>query len=164
MAKKKFARECTACGKGMNEGYCIESGMEYYCSDACLHTEITPEEWLELYNDGEGDSYWTDWSEDPDNFEDEDEMPSPEAETKQFCVMVKVWVCAENEADAKELASDEMSFLCTADTPVAAFDVVSGYDMNEQERLRAGLRHAVELIEDIGLDASIERAALRQEV
>lgn len=73
MAKKKFARECTACGKGMNEGYCIESGMEYYCSDACLHTEITPEEWLELYNDGEGDSYWTDWSEDPDNFEDEDE-------------------------------------------------------------------------------------------
>ena len=127
MAKKKFARECTACGKGMNEGYCIESGIEYYCSDACLHTEITPEEWLELYNDGEGDSYWTDWSEDPDNFEDEDEdeMPSPEAETKQFCVMVKVWVCAENEADAKELASDEMSFLCTADTPVAAFDVVS---------------------------------------
>ena len=73
MAKKKFARECTACNKGMNEGYCIESGIEYYCSDACLHTEITPEEWLELYNDGEGDSYWTDWSEDPDNFEDEDE-------------------------------------------------------------------------------------------
>ena len=82
MAKKKFARECTACGKGMNEGYCIESGIEYYCSDACLHTEITPEEWLELYNDGEGDSYWTDWSEDPDNFEDEDEAkePSPEVE------------------------------------------------------------------------------------
>ena len=126
MAKKKFARECTACGKGMNEGYCIESGIEYYCSDACLHTEITPEEWLELYNDGEGDSYWTDWSEDPNEyFDDEEEMPSPEAETKQFCVMVKVWVCAENEADAKELASDEMSFLCTADTPVAAFDVVS---------------------------------------
>ena len=73
MAKKKFARKCTACDAGMNEGYCIESGIEYYCSDACLHTEITPEEWLELYNDGEGDSYWTDWSEDPDNFEDEDE-------------------------------------------------------------------------------------------
>ena len=126
MAKKEFARNCTACSAGMNEGYHIGgNGIEYYCSDACLHTEITPEEWLELYNDGEGDSYWTDWSEDPDNFEDEDEMPSPEAETKQFCVMVKVWVCAENEADAKELASDEMSFLCTADTPVAAFDVVS---------------------------------------
>ena len=78
MAKKEFARECTACGKGMNEGYCIEGGIEYYCSDACLHTEITPEEWLELYNDGEGDSYYTDWSEDPDNFEDEDEVSEVE--------------------------------------------------------------------------------------
>ena len=73
MAKKKFARECTACKGGMNEGYCIEGGIEYYCSDACLHTEITHEEYMELYADGEGDSYWTDWSEDPDNFEDEDE-------------------------------------------------------------------------------------------
>jgi len=73
MAKKKFARECTACGKGMNEGYCIESGIEYYCSDACLHTEMTPAEWLELYNDGEGDSYWTDWSEDPNEYLDDEE-------------------------------------------------------------------------------------------
>lgn len=73
MAKKKFARECSACGAGMNEGYCIEGGMEYYCSDACLHTEITPAEWDELHNDGDSESYWTDWSEDPDNFDDEDE-------------------------------------------------------------------------------------------
>lgn len=76
MAKKKFARKCNACGAGMNEGYCIEGGIEYYCSDACLYTEMTPAEWLELYNDGEGDSYWTDWSEDPDEYlddEDEDE-------------------------------------------------------------------------------------------
>ena len=126
MAKKKFARECTACSAGMNEGYCIGDGMEHYCSDACLHTEITHEEYMELYDDGEGDSYWTAW-EDPDDFEDEDEAkePSPEAEMKQFCVMVKVWVWAENEADAKELVSDDMSFLCTADTPVAGFDVVS---------------------------------------
>jgi len=125
MAKKQFARTCSECGKGMNEGYIIGDGIEHYCSDACMYLNMTPAEYLELHADGEGDSYWTDWSEDPDNFEDEDEMPSPEAETKQFCVMVKVWVCAENEADAKELASDEMSFLCTADTPVAAFDVVS---------------------------------------
>ena len=72
MAKKQFARECTACGKGMNEGYCVENGMEYYCSDECLHTEITPAEWDELYADGEGDSYWTEWD-DPDDFDDEDE-------------------------------------------------------------------------------------------
>ena len=127
MTKKEFARTCTACGKGMNEGYCIGDGMEYYCSDACLYLHMTPAEYLKLYDDGEGDSYWTAW-EDPDDFEDEDDEakePSLEAETKQFCVMVKVWVWAENETDAKELVSDDMSFLCTADTPVAGFDVVS---------------------------------------
>jgi hypothetical protein len=77
MAKKQFARECTACGKGMNEGYCIEGGIEYYCSKVCLNTEISDKEFEELYADGEGDSYWTDWSEDPDEYlddEDEDEV------------------------------------------------------------------------------------------
>ena len=132
MAKKEFARECTACGKGMNEGYCIEGGIEYYCSDACLHTEITPEEWLELYNDGEGDSYYTDWSEDPDNFEDEDE--------------------------------DEVDTYHARDCSVPDLTAEVERLREEVERLRDGLRHAVELIEDIGLDASIERAALRQEV
>lgn len=72
MAKKKFARECTACSVGMNEGYCIGDGMEHYCSDACLYLHMTPAEYLKLYADGEGDSYWTAW-EDPDDFEDEDE-------------------------------------------------------------------------------------------
>lgn len=73
MAKKQFARICTACKKGMNEGYCINDGEAYYCGEACLGDYCTQEEWEELYADGEGDSYWTDWSEDPDNFEDEDE-------------------------------------------------------------------------------------------
>lgn len=77
MAYKKYARECNACGKGMNEGYCIEGGMEYYCSDACLHTEITHEEYMELYADGEGDSYWTDWSEDPDEYMVDEDDPAP---------------------------------------------------------------------------------------
>lgn len=82
MAKKKYARKCNACGKGMNEGYCIEGGIEYYCSDECLHTEVSPEEWLELWNDGEGDSYWTDWSEDPDEYlDDEDEDEEDEVDT-----------------------------------------------------------------------------------
>ena len=109
MAKKEFARNCTACSAGMNEGYHIGgNGIEYYCSEACLYLNMTPAEYLELHADGEGDSYWTAW-EDPDDFEDEDEI-------------------------------------------------------SEVERLRAALRHAVELIEDIGLDASIQRAALRQEV
>ena len=77
MAYKKYARECNACGKGMNEGYCIEGGMEYYCSDACLHTEITHEEYMELYSDGEGDSYWTTWYEDPDEYMVDEDDPAP---------------------------------------------------------------------------------------
>ena len=78
MVMRKDVRTCNACGKEMDEGYCIEGGMEYYCSDACLHTEVTPEEWAELYDDGEGDSYWTDWSEDPESDWYDDGEPAPE--------------------------------------------------------------------------------------
>jgi hypothetical protein len=46
----------------MNEGYVIES-REWYCSDECLHKHVTPEEFLELYDDGDGDSYYTEWEE-----------------------------------------------------------------------------------------------------
>jgi hypothetical protein len=47
-----------------------------------------------------------------------------EPETKQYYATVKVWVWAENETEAEDLVSNEMSFLCTADTPVMGFDVV----------------------------------------
>ena len=53
-------RICNECGKEMQEGYCINGGEEYYCSDECLHKHISPEEWEEMYEDG-GDSYWTEW-------------------------------------------------------------------------------------------------------
>ena len=69
MAKKEFARNCTECGAGMNEGYCFDGGRAYYCSDACLHKHFTHDEWKKLYADGEGDSYWTEW---------EDEMSDSE--------------------------------------------------------------------------------------
>ena len=76
MAKKEFARNCTECGAGMNEGYYIECG-EYYCSDVCLYKEITPKEWDELYNDGDGDSCWTTWDEDPDEYMVDEDDPAP---------------------------------------------------------------------------------------
>jgi len=56
-----YLRTCSHCGKGMHEGYCINSGEEYYCSDECLHEHYTEEEYLEMYDDGNGDSYWTEW-------------------------------------------------------------------------------------------------------
>ncbi len=56
-------RCCSVCGRAMTEGYCIENGISYYCSDECMHKEMTDEEYQELYDDGYGDSYWTSWSE-----------------------------------------------------------------------------------------------------
>lgn len=52
-------RICTACGAVMTEGYCIGDGESYYCSDKCLHTAMTQEEYMELYN--EDCAYWTQW-------------------------------------------------------------------------------------------------------
>lgn len=54
-------RTCSHCGAGMFDGYVINGGDAYYCSDECLHIYVTPEEYEELYDDGEGDSYWTEW-------------------------------------------------------------------------------------------------------
>lgn len=42
----------------MNAGYCIEGGTAYYCSEPCLYTVFTPEEWAAIA-DEDGDSYWT---------------------------------------------------------------------------------------------------------
>ena len=54
-------RFCSECGKRINEGYCIENGFAYYCSDTCLYKNMTEEEYLDLYNNG--DSYYTEWEE-----------------------------------------------------------------------------------------------------
>ena len=54
-------RICSHCGKPITKGYCIYGGTEYYCSDECLHEHYTDEEYLEMYNGGDGDSYWTEW-------------------------------------------------------------------------------------------------------
>lgn len=58
---KIYDRICSECGEPMDEGYCIENGMEYYCSDECLHKHYTEKEWLEMYDNGNSDSYWTQW-------------------------------------------------------------------------------------------------------
>ena len=56
-------RLCTCCGKDMFEGYLAE--YEYFCSDKCLHSKYSDEEWTELYDGGNSDEfYWTKWEED----------------------------------------------------------------------------------------------------
>ena len=54
-------RVCSECSKPMTEGYCIENGAEYYCSEECLHKNLTDEEYENLYDEGRGDSYYTSW-------------------------------------------------------------------------------------------------------
>ena len=62
----KYARKCDKCRQGMNEGYCIYEGQEYYCSNECLHLVYSEQEWSEMYNEednGGSSSYWTQWEE-----------------------------------------------------------------------------------------------------
>jgi hypothetical protein len=71
----EYARKCDACGSGMNVGYVIAGGEEYYCSDDCLFQKYSPEECKDIFaqedEDGnpiDNDSYWTKW----DSEDDED--------------------------------------------------------------------------------------------
>lgn len=60
--KQESYRTCDICGKeNLLEGYCIEGGREYYCSDDCLHQVYDVDKWNELYGDGDMDNYWTEW-------------------------------------------------------------------------------------------------------
>ena len=61
ISESNYIRECTECGHLMTEGFVIEGGLEYYCNEDCLHKNITEEEYLNLYDDGNGDTYWTEW-------------------------------------------------------------------------------------------------------
>lgn len=54
-------RICSVCNDLMYEGYCIDGGSAYYCTDECRNTEMTQEEFEELFDDGDGDTYWTQW-------------------------------------------------------------------------------------------------------
>ena len=58
----KYARQCTQCKCGINEGYVVNEGEQYYCSDKCLHEVYTPIEWEQMSVDS-NECYWTDWQE-----------------------------------------------------------------------------------------------------
>lgn len=59
-------RICSDCNAKMIDGYVIEGGMDYYCSEQCLYNNIPKEEYLKLYDNGNGDSYWTEWYDEAD--------------------------------------------------------------------------------------------------
>jgi hypothetical protein len=63
----KFARQCSCCEEGMNEGYVIDGGGEYYCNEECLHTKHTADEIEEMeLGADDSESYWTKWESDSD--------------------------------------------------------------------------------------------------
>ena len=56
----RTCRRCAVCGKLMREGYCVDMGAAYYCSDECLHAEYSDEEWTEECENND-QSYYTEW-------------------------------------------------------------------------------------------------------
>ena len=62
-----FVRKCSICGSPVITGYCVNDGMDYYCSDDCLHMVFTDEEWSEAYEEDWG--YYTEWFDEYDDDE-----------------------------------------------------------------------------------------------
>lgn len=54
-------RICSHCGKPMCWGFIINDGCDYYCSLDCLYKHYSAEEYLTLYNHGNGNAYYTSW-------------------------------------------------------------------------------------------------------
>jgi hypothetical protein len=54
-------RVCTHCKCLMISGYVIDGGLEYFCSNEHLLTTYTAEEFTEMYDDGNGETYYTNW-------------------------------------------------------------------------------------------------------
>lgn len=53
----EFIRTCNSCKNDMFEGYLLESSGDTYCSEKCLHLEVSSIEYEELYESG--DACWT---------------------------------------------------------------------------------------------------------
>ena len=53
-------RKCHICGEvNFQQGFVVEDGLYYYCSEECLHHDFTDEEWEKAYDEDWG--YWTQW-------------------------------------------------------------------------------------------------------
>lgn len=58
----KGERTCDACGAVMKYyGFVVENGYSHYCCEECLHKHYTEAEWVDMYDDGYGDSHWAEW-------------------------------------------------------------------------------------------------------
>jgi hypothetical protein len=67
--RKQYPRKCDKCNKGMYEGFIIEDTYEYFCTIECLKDTYTEEESDTMLD--EGSMYYTDWSDDDIDYDDE---------------------------------------------------------------------------------------------
>ncbi len=66
------SRQCSCCEKEMNEGYYINDiskPEQYYCSDDCLFSNMSQEDFDELHKLGL--AYWTQWNVETELFDDD---------------------------------------------------------------------------------------------
>ena len=100
-------RVCSHCGNFMVQGYCIEGGDEYYCTDECLHEHYTEEEWNALYDDGDTDSYWTEWEGEAPVYQMLELQPTYEVPTFSYLGhMVNVYTFRE----VREIVGDQFDY------------------------------------------------------
>ena len=66
----KFARYCDDCGSGMNEGFCIKGGKAYYCTEECMHKHVSVARFNKLYDNDDGDTYYSSWHVEDDGMAD----------------------------------------------------------------------------------------------
>ena len=45
--------KCDVCGREMFSGFCVRDGEEYYCSEECLYTVYSEDEYLDMFLDDE---------------------------------------------------------------------------------------------------------------
>lgn len=57
---ERNCRRCDVCGRLFRQGYCQDAGMNYYCSDDCLHSSFTDDEWEEECENND-QSYYSEW-------------------------------------------------------------------------------------------------------
>lgn len=52
---------CDCCGKACEDVFVVDGGTEHYCSEECLHTKYSREEWDRMYDEDSDSNYYTEY-------------------------------------------------------------------------------------------------------
>jgi hypothetical protein len=121
----------------MNEGYVINGGCEHYCSDACLHKHVSADEFEDLHDDGDGDSYWTEWEEGDCDDDDEEEEALRVATTRDYQAL------AQERKRREKMVRDAAPDLLAALEHVDAYLAPEGDEEDAYNYIRAIIKGAI---------------------